>query len=102
MDDFEKELSNRINERIKVRGFCVIHNHELARICAPEATLRQKQFRVIKRFAAKQGLVVSIREVGINATFKKPPSANGKTKLNGRNGDRPAIRLQPANEGRSS
>jgi hypothetical protein len=101
MDYFEKGLCNRINERIEARGFCVIYDHELARICAPEAALRQKQIRVIKRFAAKHGLAVSIREIGINATFKKPASRNGKTKLNGKNGHRPAMRLQSANGGRA-
>jgi hypothetical protein len=101
MDDFEKGLCNRINERINARGFCVIYDHELARICAPETALRQKQFRVIKRFAAKHGLAVSIREIGINATFKKPPSGKGKTKLNGKNDYPPAMRLQSANQGPS-
>lgn len=101
MDNFEKGLCNRINERIKTRGFCVIFDHDLARICAPEAALRQKQLREIKKFAAKQGLAVSIRETGINATFRKPPSTNGETKLTGKNAYRPATRLQSANGGPS-
>jgi hypothetical protein len=80
MDDFEKGLCNRINERIKIRGYCVVYDHELTRICAPEAALRQKQIRVIEKFAAKHGLAVSVREIGINATFKKPPRRNGQKK----------------------
>jgi hypothetical protein len=73
MDQFEKGLCDRINERIGVRGFCIVYDHELARLCAPEATLRQKQIRAIEQFAARHGLSVSIREIGLNATFKKPP-----------------------------
>ena len=47
MIDFEKGLSTRINERIKVRGYCIVYDHDLTRICAPEAALRKKQIRVI-------------------------------------------------------
>jgi hypothetical protein len=97
MDDFEKGLCSRINERINVRGFCVVYDHELARICPPEAALRQKQIRVIEKFAAKHGLAVSVREIGINATFKKPPPLNGKKVLKPKNGARPKMQLQFAN-----
>jgi hypothetical protein len=71
MNNFEKGLYSRINQRIEARGYCVVHDHDLARICPPEESLRQKQMRVIEQFAAKHGLSVSIRDTGINATFKK-------------------------------
>ena len=71
MDDFQNGLCSRINERIKSRGFCVVFDHELSRICPPKAALRKKQLRVIEEFAARNGLEVRIRETGINATFKR-------------------------------
>ena len=71
MDNFENALCSRINERIKSRGFCVVYDHELARICPPKSALRKKQLRVIEEFAARNGLEVRIREIGINATFKR-------------------------------
>ena len=74
MDNFENALSSRINERIKARGYCVVYDHELSRICPPQSALRKKQLRVIEEFAARNGLEVSIREVGINATFKRKPA----------------------------
>lgn len=71
MDNFEDGLCSRINERIKSRGFCVIFDHELSRICPPRSALRKKQLRVIEEFAARNGLEVCIRETGLNATFKR-------------------------------
>jgi hypothetical protein len=71
MSDFENGLTKRINERIQARGFCVVYDHDLACICAPEEALRQKQIRVIEKFATKHGLDVRIRDIGINATFTK-------------------------------
>ena len=71
MDNFTKKLCSRINERINVRGFCVVYDHELARICPPEGALRQKQIKVIEKFAVKNGLTVTVRDTGLNATFTK-------------------------------
>ena len=72
MADLKKELCNRINQRIKVRGYCVaLPDHELGHIWPPEAALREKQIKLIERFAAQNGLAVTIRDIGINATFKK-------------------------------
>lgn len=90
MTDFEKGLCSRINQRIDARGFCVVYDHELTRICAPDAALREKQIRVIERFAAKHGLAVRIREVGINATFKKKSHRNGRNHV--KNGDGTVLR----------
>jgi hypothetical protein len=97
MNDFEKGLCTRINERIKLRGYCVVYDNDLTRICAPEAALRKKQVRVIERFAAKHGLVVSIREVGINATFKKPSPPEAPEPPTSQNGARPTVQLRPVN-----
>jgi hypothetical protein len=102
MDDFENGLCQRINDRIKARGFCVVYDHELSRICAPEAALRERQIRVIKKFAAKHGRAVSIREVGINATFKKRPEREKEERGNGKNGQRPVVRSQSASGARLS
>lgn len=71
MDEFESGLCSRINKRINTRGFCVVYDHELSRICPPQSELRKKQLRVIEEFAARNGLEVRIREIGINATFKR-------------------------------
>ena len=71
MDNFEDGLCSRINERIKTRGFCVVYNHVLSRICPPKSALRKKQPRVIEEVAPRNGLEVWIREIGINATFKR-------------------------------
>jgi hypothetical protein len=71
MSDFENGLTKRINERIQARGFCVVYDHDLACICAPEEALRRKQIQVIEKFATKHGLDVRIRDIGINATFTK-------------------------------
>jgi hypothetical protein len=71
MNNFENGLCNRINERIKTRGFCVIYDHELCRLCPPKSALRKKQLRVIEEFATRNGLEVRIREIGLNATFKR-------------------------------
>ncbi len=95
MTDFEKGLSIRINQRIGARGFCVVYDHELAQICAPDAALRAKQIRVIEEFAAKHGLAVQIREVGINATFKKKPQRDGRNHM--KNGNGPTLRFANGN-----
>ncbi|HEY4256146.1 MAG TPA: hypothetical protein VGM66_02920 [Candidatus Udaeobacter sp.] len=71
MDDLKNELCKRINQRINVRGYCVVYDHELGHIWPPEAALREKQIQFIERFAEQNGLAVTIRDTGINATFKK-------------------------------
>jgi hypothetical protein len=78
MDDFENGFCQGINERIKARGFRVIHDHELSRVGAPEAALREQQIRVILNLAAEKGLAVWIRESGINATLRSDPHAEWK------------------------
>jgi hypothetical protein len=40
-------------------------------IWPPEPALREKQIQLIETFAAQNGLTVAIRDIGINATFKK-------------------------------
>jgi hypothetical protein len=97
MNDFEKGLCTRINERIKLRGYCVVSDNDLTRICAPDAALRKKQTRVIELFAAKHGFIVSIRETGINATFKKPSPPKPPTS---HNGARPTAQLPSLNGAR--
>jgi len=64
MDDLKKELCNRVNQRIKVRGYCVAYDHELGHIWPPEAELREEQIKLIERFAAQNGLAVTIRDIG--------------------------------------
>ena len=71
MNDFEEGLHEKICERIKLRGYCVLYNHDLTRVCPPEEALRKKQIQAIRKFAAKNMVSISIREIGINATFKK-------------------------------
>jgi hypothetical protein len=71
MDDLTKELCKRIHHRINVRGYCVVYDHELAHVWPPEAPPHQKQIELIKKFAAQNDLTVIIRDIGLNATFKK-------------------------------
>jgi hypothetical protein len=49
----------------------IVWRHELGHIWPPEAALREEQIKLIERFAAQNGLAVTIRDIGINATFKK-------------------------------
>jgi hypothetical protein len=71
MDDFQNGLRRRINERIKTRGFCVVYDNDLRRLSQPLAELRDKQIRKIHRFAAENGLAVTLRDIGLNAPFTK-------------------------------
>jgi hypothetical protein len=80
MDDLKKGLCNRINQRIDVRGYCVVYDHELGHIWPPEAALREKQIQLIERFAEQNGLAVTIRDTGINATFKKKATPHEQVK----------------------
>jgi hypothetical protein len=80
MDDLKNELCKRINQRINVRGYCVVYDHELGHIWPPEAALREKQIQLIERFAEQNGLAVTIRDTGINATFKKKATPHEQVK----------------------
>jgi hypothetical protein len=75
MDNFKSRLVRKINERIEMRGYCVIYDNDLRRLSEPLTNLRAKQIREINKFAAKNGLAVELRDVGLNATFKpsSPP-----------------------------
>ncbi|MGZ5545883.1 MAG: hypothetical protein ACXWIU_14550, partial [Limisphaerales bacterium] len=94
MDDLKKGLCNRINQRINVRGYCVVYDHELGHIWPPEAALREKQIQLIERFAEQNGLAVTIRDTGINATFKKKAAPHASEA-----GFKNAARFQVANAG---
>jgi hypothetical protein len=48
-----------------------VYDHELANVWPAEAPLHQKQIELIKKFAAQNSLNVIIRDIGLNATFKK-------------------------------
>ena len=80
MEDLKKEFCNRINQRIKVRGYCVVYDHELEHIWPPEAALREKQIQLIERFAEQNGLAVTVRDTGLNATFKRKPAPHEQVK----------------------
>jgi hypothetical protein len=71
MNDFEKGLSTRINERIKLRGYCVVYDTDLRHFAKPMTELYEKHIHEIENFAAVNGFAVKVREVGINATFTK-------------------------------
>jgi hypothetical protein len=71
MNDFEKGLSTRINERIKVHGYCVVYDSDLRHFAKPMNDLYEKHIHEIEKFAAAHGFAVKVREVGINATFTK-------------------------------
>lgn len=102
MDDHKNELCKRINHRIDVRGYCVVYDHELAHIWPPEAAFREKQIQLIEMFAAEHGPAVTIRDTGLNATFKKKLVAKKQENQNARNGDSSTSRLEPENEGHAS
>ena len=99
MDDLKKGLCNRINQRIDVRGYCVVYDHELGHIWPPEAALREKQVKLIERFAAQNGLAVTIRDIGINATFKKKAAPDEREKPDPKTLIESNTRLQVANAG---
>jgi hypothetical protein len=71
MNDFEKGLSSRINERIKLRGYCVVYDNDLRHFAEPMKDLYDNHIHEIEKFAAVHGFAVKVREVGINATFTK-------------------------------
>jgi hypothetical protein len=85
MNDFENGLCSRIQERIKVRGFCVVYDNDLRRLAKPMKQLYEKQVREIENFAAAHGLAVKVRETGINATFTplQPNESNSGTEMLG-------------------
>ena len=58
----------------------MVYDHELGHIWPPEAALREKQIQLIERFAAQNGLTVAIRDIGINAIFKKQPGRDEQVK----------------------
>jgi hypothetical protein len=91
MDDLKNELSKRINQRINVRGYCVVYDHELGHIWPPEAALREKQIKLIERFAAQNCLAVTIRDIGINYLQKE-----GRTGRAREAGSKNANRIQHA------
>ena len=94
MDNFERTLCQRIMKRINLRGYCVIYDNELSRLCAPEKALREKQIRTIEKFAAKHGLAVRVREIGLNATFRERAVEGAPGNLKGKNGSGSKPRLQ--------
>ncbi|MEY2538491.1 MAG: hypothetical protein QOG67_2231 [Verrucomicrobiota bacterium] len=69
VNEFEQALQRRIDERIRVRGFCVVYDHDLRLLSEPAAKFRVRQIRDIERFAAENRLSVKVRETGLNATF---------------------------------
>jgi hypothetical protein len=70
MDDFESGLLRKINERIQIRGYCVVYDNDLRRLSEPLTNLRAEQIRKINKFASENGLPVALRDVGLNGTFK--------------------------------
>ena len=99
MDDSTKDLYKRINHRIDVRGYCVVYDHELSHIWPPQAAPRQQQIQLIERFAGQNGLAVTIRDTGLNATFKKKAGPDQQEMSDVKNAGRSKTRLQTANEG---
>jgi hypothetical protein len=71
MGDFENGLCTRINERIEMRGYCVVYDSDLRHFAKPMKDLYEKHIHEIEKFAAAHGFAVKVREVGINATFTK-------------------------------
>lgn len=71
MHDFQSNLCARIEERIKARGYCVIYDGDLCRLAQPLADFRKQQIHAIQDFAEENGLAVTIRDTGLNATFTK-------------------------------
>ena len=78
MDDLKKELCNRVNQRIKVRGYCVAYDHELGHIWPPEAALREEQIQAHRKIRAQNGLAVTIRDIGLTLTFKEGGTTSEK------------------------
>jgi hypothetical protein len=76
MDDFESGLLRKINERIQIRGYCVVYDNDLRRLSEPLTNLRAKQIREINEFATENGPTVELRDVGLNGTFKSRPGGN--------------------------
>jgi hypothetical protein len=74
MDDFQDSLCAKIDERIKARGYCVVYDSDLRRLALPLADFRKQQIHAIESFAAENGLAVTIRDTGLNATFTKTNS----------------------------
>lgn len=75
--DFEKQLVEKICQRIGARGFCVIYNNDLCQLSQPLELLRAQQVRDIQRFARKNGFAVEIRDIGLNATFRRLEGKDG-------------------------
>jgi hypothetical protein len=74
MDDFQDKLCARISERIEARGYCVVYDSDLCQLARPLADFRKQQIRAVQNFAKENGLAVTIRDTGLNATFTKTPS----------------------------
>jgi len=70
MDDFESGLLRKINERIQIRGYCVVYDNDLRRLSEPLTNLRAEQIRKINKFASENGLTVPLRDVGLMALSK--------------------------------
>jgi hypothetical protein len=84
MDHIRDSLCAKISERIKVRGYCIVYDGELAQLRRPLTDCRKEQIHAIQRFAAENGLAVTIRDPGLNATFTKTdsmPTARLKRRL---------------------
>jgi hypothetical protein len=73
MGDFQHRLCTRINERIKLRSYCVVYDSDLRHFAKPMQHLYEKHIREIEKFATAHGFAVKVREAGINATFTKLP-----------------------------
>jgi hypothetical protein len=97
MEDHKNELCKRINHRIDVRGYCVVYDHELAHIWPSEAALREKQIQLIEEFAAENGLAVTIRDTGLNATFKKKLGRREPESADVKRADTSKAQLETAN-----
>ena len=77
----------------------MVYDHELGGIWPPEAALREKQIQLIERFAEQNGLAVTIRDTGINATFKKKAAPHEQVKPDLKTLPDSKPRLQVANAG---
>jgi hypothetical protein len=71
MDDFRDRLCARISERIKARGYCIVYDSDLCHLARPLSDFRKQQISAIQAFAAEDGLAVTIRDTGLNATFTR-------------------------------
>ncbi|MEP6810236.1 MAG: hypothetical protein ABI992_08320 [Chthoniobacterales bacterium] len=79
MEEFRRNLLQRIQQRISLRGFCVVYNNDLSQLSKPLEELRAQQVRDIQRFARSHGLSVEIRDIGLNATFRLLPTKASAT-----------------------